>query len=71
MANSAFNQLTDGDWFTVDGLRGRFVCRGFNADGSVRCFGGTVGRQRWRSFPMSRVTKVLKPLPHKDLAGSL
>lgn len=67
MASSASVELIDGDWFTVEGLRGKFVCRGFNLDGSVRCFGGTTGRECWRNFPLGRVVKVLKPLPDKAL----
>ncbi|CAB4134809.1 hypothetical protein UFOVP278_13 [uncultured Caudovirales phage] len=69
MASLSLVEITDGDWFTVNGLRGKFVCRGFNADGSVRCFGGTTGRERWRSFPTDRVSKILKPLPSKACAG--
>ena len=65
MASLSLPEITDGDWFTVNGLRGKFVCRGFNADGSVCCFGGTTGRQRWRSFPLDKVSKILKPLPSK------
>lgn len=69
MASLLLLEITDGDWFTVNGLRGKFVCRGFNPDGSVRCFGGTTGRQRWRSFPLDRVSKILKPLPSKGFTG--
>jgi len=61
MAHQSFN---DGDLFKVAGLRGVFVFRGWNPDGSVRCFGGTRGRERWRSFPVSA---GLKPLQNKGL----
>ena len=54
--------FTDGDRFKVANLRGVFVFRGWNADGSVRCFGGVSGREKWRSFPVSA---GLKPLPDK------
>ena len=42
--------------FRVAGLRGWFVFRGWNPDGSVRCFGGVQGREKWRSFPVERIT---------------
>ena len=54
--------FTDGDRFKVAHLRGVFVFRGWNPDGSVRCFGGVSGREKWRSFPVSA---GLKPLPDK------
>jgi hypothetical protein len=57
-------QLSDGDRFKVAGLRGVFVYRGINPDGSVRCFGGVQGREKWRSFPISA---GLKPLSDKAL----
>jgi hypothetical protein len=58
------HSFSDGDRFKVAGLRGVFVYRGLNADGSVRCFGGVQGREKWRSFPISA---GLKPLRHKGL----
>jgi len=61
MVSHTFN---DGDKFKVAGQRGVFVFRGWNADGSVRCFGGTTNRERWRSFPVSA---GLKPLSDKGL----
>lgn len=56
--------LRDGDRFKVANLRGVFVFRGWNLDGSVRCFGGVSGREKWRSFPVSA---GLKPLQNKGL----
>jgi hypothetical protein len=56
--------FNDGDRFKVAGHRGVFVFRGWNADGSVRCFGGVQGRQSWRSFPVSA---GLKPISDKAL----
>lgn len=58
-------QLSDGDLFRVSGVRGVFVFRGMNPDGSVRCFGGVAGRQMWRSFPAERSGRRLKPLRSK------
>lgn len=63
MVLQSFN---DGDRFKVSGVRGVFVFRGWNPDGSVRCFGGVQGRQCWRDFP---VTAGLKPLSSKALRG--
>lgn len=61
MVLQSFN---DGDRFKVSGHRGVFVFRGWNSDGSVRCFGGVQGRESWRSF---RVQAGLKPLSDKAL----
>jgi hypothetical protein len=61
MVCQSFN---DGDRFKVASQRGVFIFRGWNPDGSVRCFGGTQGRERWRSFPVSA---GLKPLSDKAL----
>ena len=58
------HSFSDGDRFKVAGLRGVFVYRGLNRDGSVRCFGGMQGREKWRSFPVSA---GLKPLSDKGL----
>ena len=58
------HSFSDGERFKVAGLRGVFVYRGINADGSVRCFGGVQGREKWRSFPISA---GLKALPDKAL----
>jgi hypothetical protein len=62
------HSFSDGERFKVAGLRGVFVYRGINADGSVRCFGGVQGREKWRSFPISA---GLKPLRHKALKNEL
>jgi hypothetical protein len=62
------HSFSDGERFKVAGLRGVFVYRGINADGSVRCFGGVQGREKWRSFPVSA---GLKPLRHKGLQNEL
>jgi hypothetical protein len=62
------HSFSDGDRFKVAGLRGVFVYRGINSDGSVRCFGGVQGREKWRSFPISA---GLKPLRHKGLKNEL
>ena len=62
------HSFSDGERFKVAGLRGVFVYRGINADGSVRCFGGVQGREKWRSFPVSA---GLKPLPSKGLKKEL
>jgi hypothetical protein len=62
------HSFSDGDRFKVAGLRGVFVYRGMNLDGSVRCFGGVQGREKWRSFPLSA---GLKPLRHKALKNEL
>ena len=62
------HSFSDGERFKVAGLRGVFVYRGINADGSVRCFGGVQGREKWRSFPVSA---GLKPLPSKGLKNEL
>lgn len=62
------HSLSDGDRFKVAGMRGVFVYRGMNVDGSVRCFGGVQGREKWRSIPMSA---GLKPLPSKGLRNEL
>jgi hypothetical protein len=58
------HSFSDGERFKVAGLRGVFVYRGLNPDGSVRCFGGVQGKQKWRSFPISA---GLKPLSDKAL----
>lgn len=39
----------------VSGVRGSFVVRGVNKDGSLAVFGGTGGKERHRSFPKDRV----------------
>jgi hypothetical protein len=62
------HSFSDGERFKVAGLRGVFVYRGINADGSVRCFGGVHGKEKWRSFPVSA---GLKPLLSKDLRKEL
>jgi hypothetical protein len=59
-----YQSFNDGDRFKVASQRGVFIFRGWNADGSVRCFGGTQGRERCRSFPVSA---GLKPLSDKAL----
>lgn len=53
--------LTPGVVFTVTGERGRFTFRKVNPDGSLACFGGTFGRERWRDFRPDRLSKVQKP----------
>jgi hypothetical protein len=62
------HSFSDGERFKVAGLRGVFVYRGLNPDGSVRCFGGVQGREKWRSFPLSA---GIKPLRHKTLKNEL
>jgi hypothetical protein len=59
-----YQSFNDGDRFKVASQRGVFIFRGWNLDGSVRCFGGTQGRERWLSFPVSA---GLKPLSDKAL----
>jgi hypothetical protein len=54
------HSFIDGDRFKVANLRGVFVYRGMNPDGSVRCFGGVQGREKWRSFPVSAGLKPLR-----------
>ena len=52
--------MTEGQEFKIRGERGTFVFRGIDVDGSVRCFGGAVGRTRWRNFRSERITKVIR-----------
>lgn len=52
--------LRDGQEFKVRHQRGVFVFRGINLDGSIRCFGGAVGRGSWRNFRPETVSKVIK-----------
>jgi hypothetical protein len=52
--------MTDGQEFKVRGERGTFVFRGIDTDGSVRCFGGSLGHGSWRNFKAERITKVLR-----------
>lgn len=52
--------LHDGQVFKVKGERGTFVFRGFDSDGSIRCFGGAMGHGSWRNFAPDRVSKIIK-----------
>jgi hypothetical protein len=53
--------MTQETQFSVSGERGRFRFRYVNTDGSVNCYGGTLGRERLRDFRVERITKIHKP----------
>lgn len=54
------NKLTEGQEFKVRGERGTFVFRGIDSDGSIRCYGGALGRASWRNFRAETITKVIR-----------
>lgn len=52
---------------SVAGERGRFTVHGINPDGSVNCYGGTIGRERYRAFRLDRIKTVhTKPKNRKN-----
>lgn len=61
--HTEWNGISAGDAVKVRGLRGsfKFVCYDVN-EGSefVTCFGGTDGRERWRSVTPDRVERTGK-----------
>lgn len=58
--------MTDGQEFRVKGERGVFAYRGIDTDGSVRCYGGAIGRGLWRNFQPNQITKIVKSKPTRD-----
>ena len=45
-----FNAYGIGETVKVRGVRGEFTVTGVNKDGSIAVYGGTIGRERFRSF---------------------
>lgn len=52
--------LIEGQEFRVRNERGTFVFRGIDNDGSIRCYGGALGRGSWRNFKPDAVSKVIR-----------
>lgn len=49
---------TIGKVVRVKGVRGRFTVHEVHDDGTVKCWGGTAGRERWRCFTADRIGAV-------------
>lgn len=59
-------QMTDGQEFRVRNERGVFIFKGIDSDGSVKCYGGPMGRGSWRNFRPENITAILKKKPPRD-----
>lgn len=52
--------FTEGQEFRVRNERGTFLFRGIDKDGSVRCYGGALGKGSWRNFKPDSISKVIR-----------
>lgn len=53
--------LAHGDVFSIKGEYGKFEMRGINPDGSISCWGGRTGHEKWRAIRPDRVTRIHRP----------